>query len=474
NTIPDGAGNTLAEARNIDVLTDYQSFTDTVGANDPNDFYRFSLQKLDTVSVFLNGLAAGTKIDLLDSTGKLIRSSTNAGTKWSASNSGSTGGSITETLAAGTYFVNVKPATVTGDALYDQGEKYSLMFQPHSAPNTIVIAAANTANKGGADLFADGTDDQEVINQAIKQVGEKGGGNVVLLGGTYDISNNIMVTYDKVSLRGVGWNTHLRQKDNVVFSFAGMLRSAFAKSEDNVTKPTFIDQHFKHIRLDGNKANQTSSKNAYGNFGTHDGGSFEDLRVHDFKYYGIDPHENSWVGLPTRNLLIKDNLADHNGVDGITLDNLVDSQVIGNVSDSNTRHGINVVTDSENNIIRSNIASNNGVHGIVVQSGSDKSRSSSNNTLIDNIAKLNKRNGIYIELADKTLVENNLIQENGQHGIHLRSASFTTIRNNTLLNNSQQENDRFNEIYVDDYTQQVNGQWFYSTNNLVESNTITN
>lgn len=474
DSMPDGAGNTLAEARNIDVLTDYQSFSDTVNAEDPNDFYKFTLNQEDTVSVFLNGLAAGTTIELLDNAGNLIESSTNAGTKWSANGIGTTGGSITKTLAAGTYFVNVTPDEVTGNPLYDQGDKYSLIFQSHSAPDTIVIAAANSKNQGSAELFADGTDDQEVINQAIKELGEKGGGTVLLLDGTYDISDNIMITYDKVNLRGVGWNTHLRQSDDVVFRYAGMLRSMFAKSTDNVIKPTFIDQNFKHFRLDGNKANQTSSKNAYGNFGTYEGGSFEDLQVHDFKYYGIDPHENSWAGIPTVGLLVKDNLSHHNGVDGITLDNLVDSVIEGNISDANGRHGINVVTDSENNIVRNNWATNNGAHGIVVQSGSDKTRTSDNNQLIGNVAKFNTRDGIYIELANNTLVEKNIVEENRQHGIHLRSASFNTVRNNQLLNNSQQENNRYIEIYVDDYTREVGGKWLYSTNNLVEGNNILN
>ncbi|MFB2938925.1 right-handed parallel beta-helix repeat-containing protein [Aerosakkonemataceae cyanobacterium BLCC-F154] len=474
DTIPDGAGNTLAEARNIEVLTDYQSFTDAVNAEDPNDFYKLTLDREDTVSVFLNGLAAGTKIELLDNAGNLIETSTNTGTSWSANNSEGTGGSITRTLAAGTYFVNVTPDEITGNLLYDQGDKYSLMFQSHSAPDTIVIAAANTENKGSADLFADGTDDQEVINQAIQELGEKGGGTVLLLDGTYDISNNIMITYDKVNLRGVGWNTHLRQADDVVFSYAGMLRSMFAKSSDNVIKSSFIDQNFKHFRLDGNKANQTNSKNAYGNFGTYEGGSFEDLRVHDFKYYGLDPHENSWAETPTVGLLVKDNLADRNGVDGITLDNVVDSVIEDNISDANGRHGINIVTDSENNIIRNNVVANNQAHGIVVQSGSDKTRTSDNNILVGNVSKFNNRHGIYVELANNTLVENNLVQENGQHGIQLRSASFNTVRNNQLLNNSQQENNRYIEIYVDDYSREVGGEWLYSTNNLIEENNILN
>lgn len=456
----------------VGTLNDYKNFSDLVSQSDPTDLYKFSLGQQQTVSMFLSGLSAGTKIELLDNNGTLIDSSVHSGT---ANNGGITGGLITETLAVGNYQVRVSHVDqITGNPLYDQGEKYSLIFQPHDAPKTVAIASSTTANKGGADFLTDGSSDQIEINKAIEQVGKAGGGTVLLLDGTYNITDNILTTYDNVTLTGVGWNTVLKQGNNVVFTNAGMVRSAASSSEGNIAKPVYVNQHFRHMAWDGNKANQTSYKNAYGNFGFYQDSSFEDLRVHNFKYYGLDPHENSDAKVPTLRLTIKDNLADRNGQDGITLDNIVDSIVEGNISDSNTRHGINVVTDSDNNIIRNNVVTNNGFRGIVVQSGSEKERTSDNNLLENNISKFNARDGIYLELAKGTKLEKNIVEENGQSGIHLKGASNSTITENQLLNNSTSKNQGYAELLINHYLNTTTNVTTYSTNNLAENNTILN
>ncbi|MFB2881942.1 right-handed parallel beta-helix repeat-containing protein [Floridanema aerugineum] len=456
-------------------LTDYNKQSEFVSISDPTDLYKFSLGQQQTVSMFLSGLSAGTKLELLDNNGTLIDSSVNSGTLWTASNSGTTGGLITKTLASGDYQVRVSHLDqITGNPLYDQGEKYSLIFQPHDAPKTVAVASSTTKNKGGADILTDGSSDQVEINKAIEQVGKAGGGTVLLLDGTYNITDNVLALYDNVTLTGVGWNTVLKQGNNVVFTNAGMVRSAADSGKGNIAKPIYVNQHFRHMSWDGNKANQTSSKNAYGNFGFYQDSSFEDLRVHSFKYYGLDPHENSDAKVPTQRLTIKDNLADRNGQDGITLDNIVNSVVEGNISDANTRHGINLVTDSENNMIRNNVVTNNGFRGIVVQSGSEKERTSDNNILEGNTVKFNQRDGIYLELAKGTKLENNIVEENGQSGIHLKGASNSTISENELLNNSQSRHRGYGEILVNHYLNTTTNQTTYSTNNVAQNNTILN
>ncbi|MFB2893576.1 right-handed parallel beta-helix repeat-containing protein [Aerosakkonemataceae cyanobacterium BLCC-F50] len=456
-------------------LTDYNKQSDVVSSSDPTDLYKFSLGQQQTVSMFLSGLSAGTKIELLDNNGTLIDSSVNSGTLWTASNSGATGGLITKTLAAGDYQVRVSHVDqITGNPLYDQGEKYSLIFQPHDAPNTVTVASSTTKNKGGADILTDGTNDQVEINKAIEQVGKAGGGTVLLLDGTFNITDNILTVYDNVTLTGIGWSTVLKQGNNVVFSNAGMVRSAADSGQGNIAKPIYYNQHFRHMSWDGNKANQTSYKNAYGNFGFYEDSSFEDLRVHSFKYYGLDPHENSDAKVSTLRLTVKDNLADHNAQDGITLDHIFNSVVEGNISDANTRHGINVVTDSDNNIIRNNVVTNNGYRGIVVQSGTEKERTSDNNLLENNIVKLNKQDGIYLELAEGTKLKNNNVEGNGQSGIHLKGASNSTISENQLLNNSQSKHQGYSEILINHYLNTSTNQTTYSTKNVAENNTILN
>lgn len=463
----DYAGNNFTTARNIDTLTGRQTYTDFVGSTDPLDYYQFNLAAPETVSIFLNGLAAGTTLELLDITGNVIQSSTNSGTTWTETDSGTTGGSLTSTLAAGTYYVRVTPAEVTGNPIYDNNDYYTVTLQPHDAPNTVTIATANTANQGGADYITNGVNDQEIINQAIAQVGASGGGTVLLLGGTYSIADNILITYDNVTLSGVGWGTTLKLADNTELQSAGMLRSAFHRSADNIATSHFINQHFLSMCLDGNKANQVTKHNAYGNFGTYEDSSFVDIRITDFPYYGFDPHENSWVGQPTIRLTIKDSLADHNGQDGITIDDLEDSWIVSNIADSNYRHGINICTDADDNLFLGNVASYNGGNGITVQPGTELERTSDNNQLIGNISKFNGKSGILNYLGANTRIIGNAIMNNGEHGIRLRSASHNTLDGNILLNNSQFLHDKYHEIYLD------NNLVTFSTYNTISNNWIT-
>lgn len=466
----DYAGNSLSTARNLGTLSNSQTWTDFVGSTDTNDYYRFSWNTAGNISVFLNGLAAGTRLELLGSNGNVLESSINSGTTTGEI----TRGSITRNLAAGTYYVRVAPADISGNALYANKDFYNLVLQPHDAPNTVTVAASNTALKSGADFVATGVNDQEIIEQAIASVGSRGG-TVLLLDGTFNISDNLDVTYNNITLSGVGWSTVLRTTDNTTFEDAGMVRSAFHTEQENIATPYFSQQHFKHIALDGNKANQTSTINAYGNFGTYRDSSFEDLRVHNFAYYGFDPHENSAAGVPTTKLTIKNSLADNNGEDGITVDNCEDSLFVNNITDANRRHGFNIVTASGNNTFLNNVATYNGGNGFVIQSGTELERTSDGNKLIGNISKFNMGAGILNYLGSDTEIIGNVVTDNSLQGIRLRSVSDNTVRGNLLLNNSQLENSRYDEISLDNnVTPLLTTEPVYSTNNSVTYNRIVN
>ncbi|HEY9300755.1 MAG TPA: right-handed parallel beta-helix repeat-containing protein, partial [Phormidium sp.] len=463
----DLAGSTQQTARNLGNISDYFKVEDYVGSLDASDFYSFSVTKDDRFSIFLNGLAGGTKIDLLNSTGRVIASSTNKGT----TGGNATEGSITTNLSAGNYFVNVTPDEMTGNVFWDYDDKYSLLFQPHNAEKTFTIAAANssTVDKASADFVATGKGDQALINRVIKQVGENGGGSVVMLGGTYDIADNVLITYDNVNLSGVGWVTHLRQANNVVFENAGMLRSALHSEAENLLIPRFYDQNIRHFRVDGNKQNQTSATNSYGNYGTYGYSSFEDLRVTNFGAYGFDPHENSYAPVPTIALTITDSLADNNGKDGITIDNLLYSLIADNIADSNVRHGMNIVTESRHNDFVNNITTNNGANGITVQPGAiDLSRTSDSNIIRNNISRLNKRSGIFTYLGQNNEIFNNIVSDNNRHGIQIRSSSYNIVRDNTLRNNAREANNMYHEIYLD------NDGVTPSTHNEIYNNDIAN
>lgn len=466
----DYAGNSLSTARNLGTLSNGLSLTDFVGSTDTNDYYRFNWNTAGNISVFLNGLAAGTTLELLGSNGNVLQGSTNSGTTVGSI----TRGSITTNLSAGTYYVRVAPADISGNALYANKDFYNLTLQPHDAPNTVTVAASNTALKSGADFVATGVNDEQMIEQAIAAVGSSGG-TVLLLDGTFNISDNIDITKDNITLSGVGWSTVLRTTDNTTFEDAGMLRSAFHTSEENLAIPYFSQQHFKHMALDGNRANQISDVNSYANFGTYADSSFEDIRAHDFGAYGFDPHENSDAVIPTVRLTLKDSLADHNGKDGITIDNCVDSIIVGNISDANVRHGYNIVTSTSDNLFLNNVATNNGANGFVIQSGTELERTSDRNKLIGNISRFNLGAGILNYQGSDTEMIGNVVTDNSLQGIRLRSVSDNMIRGNLLINNSQLENNRYDEISLDNnVTPLLTSEPVYSTNNSVYYNRIVN
>jgi hypothetical protein len=104
----DLAGNTLATARAITVGSSTTSYTDWVGSTDTNDYYRFTLANSGNFNLGLTGMTADADVQLLNSSGSVIASSTNVGT---ASES------ITSQLSAGTYYIRVYP--YTGDTNYN-------------------------------------------------------------------------------------------------------------------------------------------------------------------------------------------------------------------------------------------------------------------------------------------------------------------------------------------------------------------
>ncbi|WP_341525984.1 C2 family cysteine protease [Nostoc sp. UHCC 0302] len=97
---PDYAGNSTSTARDIGTLNTSRSFSDWVGAADTNDYYRFYVGGQSNFSLSLTGLSADADVQLLDSFGNVITSSTSGGT----SNE-----SITRQLSAGTYYARVYP-----------------------------------------------------------------------------------------------------------------------------------------------------------------------------------------------------------------------------------------------------------------------------------------------------------------------------------------------------------------------------
>lgn len=92
--------NTLSAARVITVGSTTTTYSDWVGTTDTNDYYRFSLSNNSNFNLTLNGLSADADVQLLDSSGTALQTSSNGGT---------TADTISRSLNAGTYYVRVYP-----------------------------------------------------------------------------------------------------------------------------------------------------------------------------------------------------------------------------------------------------------------------------------------------------------------------------------------------------------------------------
>ncbi|NJN12549.1 MAG: hypothetical protein HC815_33155 [Richelia sp. RM1_1_1] len=114
--IPDLAGNSISQARNISILSGTQTFTDFVGDIDRDDFYRFELLKDSSVNLGVSPEIFGTNVslNLLNSRGSNIDSS-------------STG--ISRDLDAGIYYAQVRGNNTNYDVSFSAIANDSSDFQ---------------------------------------------------------------------------------------------------------------------------------------------------------------------------------------------------------------------------------------------------------------------------------------------------------------------------------------------------------
>jgi hypothetical protein len=93
----DNAGNVLTRARNISLSTNVQTFRDTIGGFDPDDFYRFNTKSRVNLDLNLDGLIGNANLQLLDRQGTVLNSL--ADDPYYKS--------IVQVLNAGTYYIRI-------------------------------------------------------------------------------------------------------------------------------------------------------------------------------------------------------------------------------------------------------------------------------------------------------------------------------------------------------------------------------
>ena len=145
---------------------------------------------------------------------------------------------------------------------------------------------------------------------------------------------------------------------------------------------------------------------------------------------------NAGIKVNSNNNLIKNNNASNNAM-GINLYSASNNTLTNNIARLNGVSGINLES-ANNNILNGNNASNN-YYGIFL-------RSASNNTLTNNIASSNAGNGIFMRSASNyNILTSNTASLNMEYGIYImESANNNTIYNNYFNNTNNVQFDGSN------------------------------
>jgi subtilisin family serine protease len=145
-SISDEAGNSLDSARVISVGSSTSFFNDAVSFADSNDYYRFTLNSPSLFELNLTDLSSDADVEILDSNGNYIDSSTL---------SGSQSENIVRSLNSGTYYINVYP--YIGETAYTLAvsAEPENVVPPDNAGNNIGNASPIDLNSSRSDAVGD-------------------------------------------------------------------------------------------------------------------------------------------------------------------------------------------------------------------------------------------------------------------------------------------------------------------------------
>lgn len=324
-----------------------------------------------------------------------------------------------------------------------------------------------TAND--CDYLCDGTDDQVEINAAIQAL-PSGGGEIVILDGTYNISATILINRINVSLIGNGRNTQLKRNWNSnndegivtlnanycsikeIYFYGKHLTSyshdIYVKySNYCIINNNYIYLGSSSILLTNSQYNTISSNNC--------SSSFDGIVLTNTSSFNII--DNNIVNKIETNTSSDFNTISNNKSIGTNSDMGIfsaNNTITGN-NFSNGYAGIRLWTNATNNLVSGNTFCNNDYYGIGL------SNYSSNNTIIGNFCNNNTNGGISCYLtSNNTIVGNSCFRGTGT------SSDYTSTQY-TIYINSDSNNNLFacNNLLGKNYT--TNGT---STNNTFANN----
>ncbi len=307
---------------------------------------------------------------------------------------------------------------------------------PNKTTGEICVNAKDFGAKGDGSTI-----DQYAIQAAIDHIAGNGEGivcldpGVYLLEGTSNPDNGCIVLKNNVSLVGTGIGTTvLRYKDQANNSINGIVRTTVSNDNNN--------SYIQDLTIDGNMSNQ-SSGDVIGLYCNGSGGTkwifrCEDVEVKNCSVYGFALDDTSF------NLTLNSCQSHDNGVDGFAVGGCDNTTLIHCESWGNTRHGINVYSQSSNISIMDCRSYDNGDNGVTVQ------HEGQSINIQDSQLNSNHKSGIYLRGSSDIFVEGNSIRTNVKRGIRLRGSSYVEILGNHLLNNATGGSD-CEDILLEDY-----------------------
>jgi parallel beta-helix repeat protein len=175
------------------------------------------------------------------------------------------------------------------------------------------------------------------------------------------------------------------------------------------------------LQIDGNNTTYTASNN---------NGVYLFSCSNNF-ITGVSSNNNGQVGINVQsnsdNNIFINNIANNN-VHGIRLYSSSGNTITGNIFKSNSEQGIYFYVNNNNNCIEGNLLTNN-YNGISIDVTCD------NNTFVGNMCDSNSNAGMYIHYSSYNIVTGNSCNSNGTYGLYLNDCDSSTIVGNTCNSN---------------------------------------
>ncbi|MBD1554186.1 M10 family metallopeptidase C-terminal domain-containing protein [Pseudomonas typographi] len=267
------------------------------------------------------------------------------------------------------------------------------------------------------------TDDTLAIQKAINAASAAGGGQVIIPEGTFVVSDSdgngsALILKNGVELSGSGDAGSTLALANGATGTLAMLA---------VTSAASHDVGVSNLNLDANRSGGSATVTGVR------------LQGSDVTIDGVNVRNASGIGFDASSgaeaLVIRNSVAQNNGLDGFKLADLVNSTVQDNRALDNGRNGINVTVGSDALTLADNDASGNAANGLYLHSDS-----SAGNGFVNVIGGDVTDNGLAgIRLRGIEYGGVNRVTAHGNQGsaVELQGSSHVNVASNTLYDNAQ-------------------------------------